>query len=126
MARWGSRHPFSTWALLELPLLFLFAGATSPRGQSSIVVGLIGLVAAYFLFGRPWLERRSKNQSAPVVVPIQLVQRAQPTTAAAKRTPLDASSPVAMQRLSALSTPAKISVVNYLELDEEPELSTRR
>jgi hypothetical protein len=122
MAPWGSRHPFVTWLLVGLSVLFLFAGTSSPRGQSSIVLGLIGLVVAYFLFGRHVLRHRSKNQPVPVVVPSQVNQRSQPTTVTAKRAPSNATPTAVPQRLSALPTPAKISIVNYLEADEEPDL----
>jgi restriction system protein len=122
MVPWRFLRRIVAWLLVALSVLFVLAGVSSPRGQSTLVLGLIGLVGAYFLLGRPGLSRRRKKQAAPVFTPSQVEQRPQPTTVTAKRAPSSATSSVATDRLSALPTPAKISIVNHLVPDEEPEL----
>src|SRR5215217_4969039 len=122
MTSWGFLRRTVAWLLVALSVLFVLAGVSSPRGQSTLVLGLIGLVGAYFLLGRPGLSRLRKKQAAPVFTPSQVEQRPQPTTVTAKRAPSSATAWFATERLSALPTPAKISIVNHLVPDEEPEL----
>src|SRR4051812_40718340 len=111
MAPGGFLRRIVVLLLVAISVLFVIAGVSSPRGQSTLVLGLLGLVGAYFLLGRPGLRRRPKKQSTPVFMPSQVEQRPRPTTVSAKRAPSSATSAVFMERLSPLPTPAKISIV---------------
>lgn len=117
MRSWGSRHPVMTWLLVAVSALFLLTGETA-----AVFTGLIGLAAAYQLFGRPGVRQRAKNRSGPAVVPSRPDLRSQPMPPATRHTSTSATSAAAIQRLTALPTPSQIAIVNHLEPDEEPEL----
>lgn len=117
MKPWGFRNPVLKWTLIVVSILFIVSGEVG-----TAVVGLVGLVIAYLLFGLPRFASRSlkaTGRTDGAMTHSTIRNSVPPASPSGQRSSRDAAS--AMNRLAVLPNRTRMEIVNHFELDELPE-----